>query len=91
METFRVRLNCVDTYQSTPSEFDPQFRARNGNTSSKDAPRLPVIRVFGATPTGQKVCLHVHGALPYLYLEHLDYGGSDEGEYTLFLMRFWSL
>lgn len=31
---------------------------------------MPVIRVFGATETGQKVCAHIHGAFPYLYIEY---------------------
>lgn len=36
---------------------------------------LPIIRVFGATESGQKVCAHIHGAFPYLYVE---YEGSLE-------------
>ncbi|KAF1344953.1 hypothetical protein BDV97DRAFT_362890 [Delphinella strobiligena] len=75
-DTFRVRLNCVDTYQTTPGELDPPLW---GNTSSstqkrkQNLPQIPIIRVFGATETGQKVCMHIHGAFPYLYVE---YNGS---------------
>lgn len=82
MDVFRVRLNCVDHYQVTPTEFDPPLPlgVSNGRTQEKSAPKVPVIRVFGATETGQKVCAHIHGAFPYLYVE---YNGSlvpEEGQ-----------
>lgn len=79
MDTFRVRLNCVDHYQAVATEFDPPLPIRDGKEKEKTAPKVPVIRVFGATETGQKVCAHIHGAFPYLYV---DYNGSltpDEG------------
>lgn len=82
MDVFRVRLNCVDHYQATPTEFDPPLplETSNGQAQEKSAPKVPVIRVLGATETGQKVCAHIHGAFPYLYIE---YNGSlvpEEGQ-----------
>ncbi|KAJ5882836.1 uncharacterized protein N7473_011098 [Penicillium subrubescens] len=73
MEPFRVRLNCIDHYQATPSKLDPPLPFRDGNLDDNAWPKVPVIRVFGATETGQRVCVHVHGAFPYLYIE---YSGS---------------
>lgn len=75
METFRFRLNCIDHYQATPTALDPVLRRNIGPSHRQNAPQVPVIRAFGATETGQKVCAHIHGALPYLYLE---YNGSLE-------------
>ena len=63
-----MRLNCVDHYQSIPTEFDPVLQRGNGALQPKTVPKVPVIRVFGATETGQKVCAHIHGAFPYLYV-----------------------
>ena len=77
METFRFRLNCIDHYQATPTDLDPVLRRGLGPSQRQNAPHVPVIRIFGATETGQKVCAHVHGALPYLYLK---YEGSLEKE-----------
>ncbi|KAJ5918248.1 hypothetical protein N7454_010623 [Penicillium verhagenii] len=77
MDPFRVRLNCIDHYQATASELDPQLPFRDGASAKNYRPRVPVIRVFGATETGQRVCVHVHGAFPYLYIE---YNGSLEAE-----------
>ncbi|RKF75527.1 DNA polymerase zeta catalytic subunit [Golovinomyces cichoracearum] len=79
MESFRVRLNCIDYYQATPSRFDPKILSDVDPSASRKEPKVPVIRVFGATETGQRVCAHVHGAFPYLYIE---YDGSlipDQG------------
>lgn len=80
MDTFRVRLNCVDHYQATPTEFDPPVPFASGVSQRTDRPKVPVIRVFGATETGQKVCAHIHGVFPYLYIEYRGGLGSDEGK-----------
>ncbi|KAF1941544.1 hypothetical protein EJ02DRAFT_377518, partial [Clathrospora elynae] len=86
METFRFRLNCIDHYQAAPTDLDPILHRNHGPSGRLGAPQVPVIRAFGVTETGQKVCAHIHGALPYLYLE---YGGSLEKDvvdaYTLAL------
>lgn len=65
-----MRLNCIDHYQSTPTKFDPVLRNNVQLSQIQEEPKVPVIRVFGATETGQKVCAHIHGAFPYLYIEY---------------------
>ena len=73
MDTFRVRLNCIDHYQAVPTEFDPPVPVISASVNAKERPKLSVIRVFGATQTGQKVLMHIHGAFQYTYIE---YSGS---------------
>lgn len=73
METFRIRLNCVDQYQAPPNEFDPPVPHGSSNSSVKERPKVSIIRVFGATETGQKVLMHIHGVFQYFYIE---YSGS---------------
>ncbi|KKZ64515.1 DNA polymerase zeta subunit [[Emmonsia] crescens] len=70
MEKFQVLLNCIDHYQAIPTTFDPQLPVNAGPIPKNARPKVPVIRVFGATETGQKVCAHIHGAFPYLYIEY---------------------
>lgn len=81
---FRVRLNCIDHYQSTPSRYDPKLRNDGDRPSANGAaakdPKVPVIRVFGSTETGQKVCAHVHGAFPYLFVPYTGSLAPDEGK-----------
>lgn len=80
MDLFRVRLNCIDHYQSTPTQFDPQLRNNVQPSQKHNEPKVPVIRVFGATETGQKVCAHIHGAFPYLFIEYTGSLLPDDGE-----------
>ena len=73
-QTFKVRLNCFDHYQAPPNDdFDPPVPRAAAGKNRKDRPRVSVIRVFGATETGQRVLAHVHGAFQYTYIE---YSGS---------------
>lgn len=87
-DVFRVRLNCVDYYQTSPSTLDPALWGAHAASSTQRShrPQVPVIRVFGATETGQKVCAHIHGAFPYLYIPYtdaLDKAGVDQYISTL--------
>ena len=70
MDVFRVRLNCIDHYQAVPTRYDPWLRRDSPHAEPSRQPKVPVIRVFGSTETGQKVCAHMHGAFPYLYIEY---------------------
>ena len=78
-DPFRVRLNCVDHYQAEPTQFDPCLSKKSSKHEQKPDPRVPVIRVFGATETGQKVCAHIHGAFPYLYIKYDGSLKADQG------------
>lgn len=74
---FRFRLNCIDYYQTSPSSLDPVLPVPAPSTQIKSYAdvTVPIIRIFGATETGQKVCAHIHGVFQYLYVE---YNGSVE-------------
>lgn len=93
MEAFRVLLNYIDHYQATPTEFDPPVPFSNGVSSHKlrknTRPKVPVIRAFGATETGQRVCAHIHGAFPYMYIEYRGSLGTDEGRKVF--LNCWSV
>ncbi|KAH7037486.1 uncharacterized protein B0I36DRAFT_359172 [Microdochium trichocladiopsis] len=85
MDVFRVRLNCMDHYQATPTKYDPQLRNDVRPSQRKQQPKVPVVRIFGSTETGQKVCAHVHGAFPYLYIEYP--GDLDPEEVSAYIYR----
>ena len=79
MDVFRVRLNCIDHYQATPTKYDPQLRKDVRTSQLPKETKVPVIRIFGSTETGQKVCAHIHGAFPYVFIEYPGALVEEEG------------
>ncbi|KAJ3606662.1 hypothetical protein NHX12_026181 [Muraenolepis orangiensis] len=72
---FSVRIVCADYYLSSPvPDLDVCYSQFRGSEVHK----VPVVRVFGATPAGQKTCLHVHGAFPYIYVPYDGYDPSPD-------------
>nr|CAD7400920.1 unnamed protein product [Timema cristinae] len=71
---FSVRLVTADFYMSTPIRtLDVGYSDFRG----AEVKQIPVIRVFGSTLTGRKVCLHIHGVFPYIYIP---YDGAEPYE-----------
>ncbi|KAK9434378.1 hypothetical protein V1505DRAFT_359959 [Lipomyces doorenjongii] len=69
---FRFQLNCIDYYQGVPSSYDRNISPL-GDNEEFEFSKVPIIRVFGNSDSGQKVCAHIHGIFPYLFIE---YSGS---------------
>ncbi|KAG1708451.1 DNA polymerase zeta catalytic subunit [Nymphon striatum] len=69
---FSVRLVTADYYLSAPIRgLDVCYSDFRGTQVTK----VPVIRIFGTTPRGQKTCLHIHGVFPYILV---DYNGQED-------------
>ncbi|XP_033505189.2 DNA polymerase zeta catalytic subunit isoform X2 [Epinephelus lanceolatus] len=72
---FAVRIVTADFYLASPiKDLDvcySEFR-------ESDVKKVPVVRIFGATPAGQKTCLHLHGVFPYIYVPYDGYGQQQE-------------
>lgn len=70
---FSVRIVNSDFYLADPildlDVCNSTFREKTENASASKS-KVPVIRIYGATPSGQKTCLHVHGIFPYIYVPY---------------------
>ncbi|KAJ7973360.1 DNA polymerase [Quillaja saponaria] len=66
---FSVRIVSIDHYMALPI---PGMDICYSNFQGGKVNEVPVIRVYGSTPAGQKTCLHIHQALPYLYVPCAD-------------------
>ncbi|XP_077408333.1 DNA polymerase zeta catalytic subunit isoform X2 [Vanacampus margaritifer] len=72
---FAVRIVTADYYLASPiKDLDvcySEFR-------ESDVKKVPVVRIFGATPAGQKTCLHLHGVFPYIYIPYDGHGQQPD-------------
>ena len=61
-----IRIVTMDHYMSDPitSDLDPVY----SSFRSSPVKKVPVLRIFGPTASGQKTCLHLHGILPYMFV-----------------------
>ncbi|XP_039129242.1 DNA polymerase zeta catalytic subunit isoform X3 [Dioscorea cayenensis subsp. rotundata] len=64
-DVFSLRIVSIDYYMAAPI---PDLDFSYSDFQGKEVEEVPVIRIYGSTPAGQKGCMHVHGALPYLYI-----------------------
>lgn len=79
-ESFTMRIVCLDHYMAPPIVgLDDCWSALEGDPIL----RVPIIRIFGSTPPGQKACMHLHGAFPYFYVPYDDDLPQDETSGTI--------
>ncbi|XP_069370752.1 DNA polymerase zeta catalytic subunit isoform X2 [Paralichthys olivaceus] len=72
---FAVRIVTADYYVARPvKDLDVCY----SDFRESDVKKVPVVRIFGATPAGQKTCLHIHGVFPYIYVPYDGYGQQPE-------------
>lgn len=71
---FSCRIVTADYYLAHPVKG---LDACYSDLTSSAVERVPVIRVFGATPAGQKCCVHVHGVFPYIHVPCPSNGPAD--------------
>ncbi|KAK1947415.1 DNA polymerase zeta catalytic subunit [Phytophthora citrophthora] len=71
VEDLRVEAVVVDYYMSSPLPVNAIGKLPESPCYSR-AREVPVVRIFGATPAGQKALVHVHGIFPYFYFRAED-------------------
>jgi hypothetical protein len=54
----KVRIVNIDHYLAEPGSMDNTVSPFSSEPQA--LLKVPIVRVFGSTPAGQKVCLHIH-------------------------------
>ena len=94
---FSLRIVSLDNYMATPSDelahglgIDASRTAYGDSVVGATEPvqRWPVVRIYGATPAGQKALLHLHGSWPYFYVLWPEALPADGEETDRFLHSF---
>lgn len=82
--SIRFRLTQLDTHNISPSESSPLcLRTSPFLPRGQQFYKVPVVRLFGATQAGQRVVAHVHGAMPYFYVQYEAAIDPDTGQKRL--------
>ncbi|EFA83151.1 hypothetical protein PPL_03941 [Heterostelium album PN500] len=78
---FSIRIVDIDFYLAKPTV---PLDVTHSPLDNSPIPLVPIVRVFGSTPAGQKACLHLHKLFPYFFIEYseklpldLDYGNVN--------------
>ncbi|SPO23464.1 probable catalytic subunit of DNA polymerase zeta UPR-1 [Ustilago trichophora] len=80
---FRVRLINIDHILTLPGPLDRTQCAFNAEGQALR--KVPILRIFGATPAGQRVCLHIHNVYPYCYIQYK--GSLDPDDVLRYIHR----
>jgi DNA polymerase zeta len=63
----KVRIVNIDHYLAEPGSMDNTVSPFSSEPQA--LLKVPIVRVFGSTPAGQKVCLHIHQVMLNIYIE----------------------
>jgi DNA polymerase zeta len=75
--TLSVHINQIDYSLSSPGFLD-----------NSTLPRVPIIRIYGASSTGKKACVHIHQVYPYFYVEYLGKMAPEIGQSSIFAAEY---
>ncbi|QDZ21998.1 catalytic subunit of DNA polymerase zeta [Chloropicon primus] len=81
---FRVSIKQIDYYTTKPA---PDLDICYSPFTGQEVRVAPVVRVFGSTPAGQTVCLHLHKILPYLYVSYKASPTTSASEHGIYLRK----
>uniref|UniRef100_A0A336M6X9 DNA polymerase zeta catalytic subunit n=1 Tax=Culicoides sonorensis TaxID=179676 RepID=A0A336M6X9_CULSO len=73
-----IRIVTIDFYLTKPIQGLDSCYSELQNTVIK---QVPIIRIFGSNKDGNKVCAHIHGVFPYLYIPFDEKEVDNTGKY----------